>query len=103
MIINLSMNICTKCNTGFKTKQHLFNHLNRKTPCIKEIIKCNNCLKEFNRNEHLINHNNRKKKCIKIDLEKRNLELENTIKLFYSIINNYSIVVNEFYCFYSHQ
>lgn len=73
--------ICGKCKKDFKTKQSYEKHINRKTSCIKEVIRCDNCLKEFKRNEHLTNHLNRKFKCEKVDLQRENLELKHQLEL----------------------
>ena len=83
--------ICNKCNKEFSSKSNLTQHLNRKTSCVKEIIRfiCINCGQEFASNFNLQRHMNKKNKCkskleieieLKIKLEnekhKNNLELE---------------------------
>lgn len=72
---------CNKCNKEFKRKDHYNNHMNRKTPCVKEVIKCENCLKIFNKTYDLTNHLNRKFKCKKVDLEKENAELKHQLEI----------------------
>lgn len=72
---------CTKCCKEFKTKQDYTRHMNRKTSCVKEIIKCDNCLQEFKTNQNLTKHLNRKFKCEKVDLKMENIELKYQLKI----------------------
>ena len=50
---------CDLCETIFKRKQHLIQHLNRKKSCLnKDLYKCANCYKSFSRQDNLNRHMN---------------------------------------------
>lgn len=95
------MNNCILCNKQFKSKCDLVRHNNRKTSCVKEIIKCNNCLQVFKTNQILSRHINRKFQCEQVDLEKENSELKNQLavaRINNQIINynTNNIIINNF-------
>lgn len=57
------MYICSVCNKTFKLKHIYTNHINRKTPCIKQTIKCMKCNRIFISLINLQKHLNKKKSC----------------------------------------
>jgi hypothetical protein len=57
------MSVCEICNKTFKKKYNYLNHLNRKTPCIKEEIHCHKCDRKFKSLIHLQTHLNKTKSC----------------------------------------
>lgn len=64
--INLGTEIslkCEKCKSLFKRESHLTRHLNRKTPCYKDLT-CKRCFKVFNQTCNYKRHVNRKTKCV---------------------------------------
>ena len=54
--------VCSKCNNGFKQKEHLEKHLNRVNACDATYI-CNKCGKSFDSDSILKRHLNRKTPC----------------------------------------
>ena len=54
--------ICGKCANIFEREAHLHRHMNRKTPCYKD-LSCQRCGKEFNLFGDLKRHLNRKMPC----------------------------------------
>lgn len=98
------MFMCNKCSKVFKTNQHYTTHMNRKTPCVKEIIRCDNCLQEFKTRQILNKHLARKFKCEKVDLRKEiddlkhQLEISRLKEKMTHITNNITnnIVLNNF-------
>ena len=68
---------CKLCNTSFPKNQGLLAHLNRKTPCTREIIRehtCTICNKSYTRHDSLLRH--RLKPCSnkKIEQLKKNVD-----------------------------
>ena len=53
---------CEKCEKTFNRELHYIQHLNRKTPCFKE-LKCERCFKGFTKMSNYKRHINRKILC----------------------------------------
>lgn len=71
------MDICEKCNKGFRDKYKLQQHYKKKIPCDYK-IQCNNCGKHFNTKQNLNRHINKQKKCVKYN--KKCIETINQLK-----------------------
>ena len=88
------MYTCSKCNKTFTRKTEYTRHINRKTPCDKQLvvdgqIKCLNCNKVFKHPSALYYHN-KKNVCKKIYVNENNI-INNNQTIHNTNVNNTKI------------